>query len=459
MPSDPKVYGRIRKGLHGLSSAILLAVVALAPLPFGLTAPLPIAIVCIGLAISLLAADFRPLERAHILRLLPALIAVTAYFAVAFIQVHPSGSTIGGPAPIWREAAGLLEIPMPAIPSWSVAGPWAALGPSIAFTLALVRSAVLCADRHQAARLLGCVIVSGLAYAVYGIVAHLTEPDMLLWRPKTAYLDAVTGTFVNRNTAATYWGSCAIVCLSVALGQIRGVNSGAVSVAYRRPVIVASLAGLGLCLVALAMTGSRAGTVLTFGGLALAGGLWLTGAETHRRSRWSKAVLGLAALLLIVQVLGGIVANRVREHGVFDERRATAYGDTLAIISEHPWLGVGLGNFAVVFPRYRSATLGSAGIWDRAHSTPLEMAAEMGLPVTILIATSCLIGVYGLLAGCIRRRRDRFIPIASAGVAALGIAHSSVDFSLQIAGYGVVFAAIVGCGLAQSVSTRASGFR
>ena len=40
---------------------------------------------------------------------------------------------------------------------------------------------------------------------------------------------------------------------------------------------------------------------------------------------------------------------------------------------------------------------------------------------------------------------------AAAAVALLGALHSSVDFSLQIPGYAVVFTMIIACGLAQSV--------
>ena len=39
----------------------------------------------------------------------------------------------------------------------------------------------------------------------------------------------------------------------------------------------------------------------------------------------------------------------------------------------------------------------------------------------------------------------------------LGGLHSSVDFSLQIPGFGLLFACVIGCGLAQSISTSARG--
>jgi hypothetical protein len=42
--------------------------------------------------------------------------------------------------------------------------------------------------------------------AFYGIASHLNDPTRILWREKTAYLGEVTGTFVNHNTAAVYFG-------------------------------------------------------------------------------------------------------------------------------------------------------------------------------------------------------------------------------------------------------------
>lgn len=436
--------------LDRFALGLLLLVVVLAPLPFGLTAPFPIAACCTVLALALLCADSSRLSPSHLRRLLPALLAFGLYAGVAMMQMSPRVAAWTGAAPIWGDLAAILP-PSPGLISWTRVGPWYALGLPLVLILALLTSATLSVDRTSALRLLQAVAVSGSLYALYGILAHLIEPGMLLWRPKTAYLDAVTGTFVNRNTAATYWGSCAVVCLTLALAEleVRGSNPQVRNLAVW-------LSGLAICLIATAMTGSRAGGLLTITALGLSGGLWLLAHRQVARERWWAAAMGAGALLIVGQMIGGLIGQRVREHGLFDERRAEAYADTWRMIVDHPWLGVGLGNFGSVFPRYRSAELGNAGIWDKAHSTPLEMAVELGLPVTIFIALCCSGIFYVLLTACFRRRRDRGFAIAGIGVGALGLMHSAVDFSLQIAGYAVVFAVIVGCGLGQSVSTRSA---
>ncbi|HEY5226038.1 MAG TPA: O-antigen ligase domain-containing protein, partial [Methylovirgula sp.] len=93
------------------------------------------------------------------------------------------------------------------------------------------------------------------------------------------------------------------------------------------------------------------------------------------------------------------------------------------------------------------------GIWDMAHSTPLQVATEMGLPVAFLVAAAWAAALVILARGVRIRQRDVILPFSGAMVALIGLAHSSVDFSLQIPGYSIVAMGIVGMGLAQSFRT------
>ena len=65
--------------------------------------------------------------------------------------------------------------------------------------------------------------------------------------------------------------------------------------------------------------------------------------------------------------------------------------------------------------------------WDRAHSTPLELSADLGLPLACLIVLARL-GVLAVLIGVGLRRRDPILPVV---VAILRLAYSILDFSLQ----------------------------
>ena len=158
--------------------------------------------------------------------------------------------------------------------------------------------------------------------------------------------------------------------------------------------------------------------------------------------------------LLLLQVLGGKVSGRFDTQGLSDEGRLDTYRSTLRIIGDHPWFGTGLGTFAWSFPAYRSADIPMWGVFNRAHSTPLELASDLGLPLTGLIILAWLIVLGVLIRGVRTRRRDLVVPVAGLSVAILGLAHSTVDFSLQIPGYSIVVFSLVGAGLAQSFSSK-----
>jgi O-antigen ligase len=121
------------------------------------------------------------------------------------------------------------------------------------------------------------------------------------------------------------------------------------------------------------------------------------------------------------------------------------------MIADHPWFGTGLGTFIWSFPAYRS-DFSMWGIWEFAHSTPLELISDVGIPLTGLIGLAWLIVLVVLVRGVRTRRNDRIVPAGALAVAILCLAHSLVDFSPQNPGYAFVVFALVGAGLAQSFS-------
>ena len=174
-----------------------------------------------------------------------------------------------------------------------------------------------------------------------------------------------------------------------------------------------------------------------------------------RRRGWIAAALVIGGLtaLVFLEILGGNVVDRFEVEGFVDQGRLETYRSTLRMIADHPWFGTGLGTFVWSFPAYRSAKspCGESGF---AHSTPLELAADLGLPLAGLIGLAWLVVLVVLMRGVRTRRSDRIVPVGAFAVAILGLAHSSIDFSLQIPGYAIVVFALVGAGLAQSFSSN-----
>jgi O-antigen ligase len=440
-----------------VSSLILFGTVALAPLPFGSTDPDTVAAWCIALGISLLFVSPRGLRRAHFV-LLCGVAAITSAYAFVLheqLSLHPF---IASPDPLWRRASAVLGTPLKPVVSIARNQPFFALGAPLAAILALICSLIVCADRVRARQLLKVIAWSGGVYAALGIVAFLIDPSKTLWRD-SAYPNDLTSTFVNRNTAAAYFGSCSVAWLLMVCEPIRSYGRGRIVnlkalpkqllIHFGREIILPS-SMLLLCLTAMFMTDSRGGVMASLIALVLAF-VGIFHRNLTRVRAWLLAVTVLGSIaLLFLQIIGGGVSGRLENQGLADEGRLATYRSTVRMIADHPWFGSGLGTFIWNFPAYRSTDTSMAGTWDRAHDTLLEIAADGGLPLAGLVVVGWVVALAVLIRGMRARDRDLVFPVAAFSVSILALLHSFIDFSLQIPAYAIVVFALVGAGLAQS---------
>jgi O-antigen ligase len=90
-------------------------------------------------------------------------------------------------------------------------------------------------------------------------------------------------------------------------------------------------------------------------------------------------------------------------------------------------------------------------VWDYAHSTILEIAVEMGIPVAAMVVIAALASLFILARAAVKSEgRSRRSLAAIVGITVLSYLHSMIDFSLQIPGYLVLFGVLLGCGLARA---------
>ena len=444
-----------------MPALLLLVVVILAPLPYGSVGSVPILAWCTALAVALGVASLRALDGRHFLILGAVAIIVCGYLLVLHEQVSTNPFfSAATPDPAWRAAEQALGRPLRPAVAMVRDQPLLSLGPPLAAILSLLVSFIVCVDRDHAHRLIQVVAWSGSVYAVYGIVAFLIDPTHVLWMKKEAYFTVLTSTFINRNTAAIYFGSCVVLWLLL-LGERLRRQLGSDSLGSLLSALVRSLrhlrgralvefAALFACLIAMFLTGSRAGVVLSLLSAIMAFALFTLTVIPLGRKRLRPVLMAACAVAVLMQVLGAGILERFDSEGLGGGGRVETYRSTLAMIGEHPWLGTGLGTFAWVFPTYRSNAESSWGTWDRAHSTPIEIAAEMGLPLAAAVVASWA-GAFAILAlGLRSRNRDQTVVIAALTVAGLAMLHSLVDFSLQIPGLAIMVFALLGAGLAQS---------
>ncbi len=334
---------------------------------------------------------------------------------------------------------------------------------------AFISACLLFDDDRRALRLLEVLAAIGLVMALVGLVQLLFFPDQLFFTAKTSSLDAMTGPFVNRNTAATYFAVIGIILSGIIFDRVQerglahywGLLIGRQSRRSGKPYDLAIVAILTAALIfvwiALMLTKSRAGIASGVLGAAVFFVIigYYGGYSRKKRRRGfeknEKSVLkgrllrvgfGLAGLLIGILFFAGRVSYRVNLQGDEDQRFCM-YPDILRAISDHWLTGTGFGTFQDAFSPYRSAECGMNGIWHMAHSFYLEGAMTMGvLFVPLLLAVvGYLFAIYG--AGLRNRRKYRWV--SAVGISALitTLAHSTVDFSIQIPGYAVSFAAVV----------------
>jgi O-antigen ligase len=379
------------------------------------------------------------------------------YALVSIIQVVPFGFDQLND-PIWRRADDLLGLgTLPRISSRAEIPPLSA-GHFLLFATSFISGFFVGTSRRNTEKLILCARYSILIYAVYGLAALILTPDMVLWAPKLAYRGSLTATFINHNTAATFVGAGAILWFCSALAALQSSRISSVRlllltqsserVAFK---IIIQLGAALACFLALVATGSRGGLICSCLGLLVA--IMLVVANRNKPGCWRFFSSGGLALAVIVAVLSQM--GRIRSKGLFDDARWSIYGYCLQAIRQRPLLGAGVGTFADLLPSLRTDDFRSWGVWDYAHSTILEIAVEMGIPVAVMIVIAALASLLILARAAIKAEgRSRSSLAAITGIAVLSYLHSTIDFSLQIPGYLIVFGILLGCGLGRASSTE-----
>jgi len=320
---------------------------------------------------------------------------------------------------------------------------------------------------RDAHRLSAGLLVLGVVVAFIAIVQRSTYNGRVLWFWESQYGGIAFGPFVNRNHFAGWM----VMAISAGLGYFMAVSNRAMRgiEGWRNRLLWLSspeassvlLAGLALMVMGLALvlTASRSGT----GCLVLAF-LVVSAAAMHRRAsdgmprRRRMLMVGYLACLAFVTVVWTglpVIATRFSYSDTATPfalgGRADLWTDAVAVIRRFPLTGTGLNTYTVVTPFFQTRVTPNS---DEAHNDYLQLAAEGGLLVGIPAALLVVLFVREV------RRRFKASPSftsywirvgAVAGLVAMA-AQESVEFSLQIPGNAVMFAAL--CAIAVHNSER-----
>lgn len=379
----------------------------------------------------------------------------------ALLQAAPSI----GPMPenrVWQMSRDILRAPLTGSISVAPAQTLLVAGALALHVLLFFAAFVAGAQARRARFIVMVVLFSGVANAVIGWLLFQMDPRQLLWMEFQQPRGQPSGTFPNRNHASTMFAACGTGFLAMALSRAFSViPSGglpfrsAVQVMLFRPPphLMLPLAGTMICFVLTVVTLSRAGlAVFLFGAfLAFAVLSWRS-----FKAAWGTVVVAGVALfgLFVLARIGiGRFGDRFVSQQLAQDERFDAYRAMARMVLDHFWFGVGLGNFELAFPAYRTTEMSSRLVWEYAHSSPLQLIIELGLPMGLLAAALPLAIIGVCFVGALNRKRDADLPLIGAVFGTVGFAHSTVDFSLQIPGFGLAYAAVLGAATAQSFRT------
>lgn len=430
-----------RSRANTIVAGVLVAVVALAPIPLASNRPFfwalwgaivgAIGVVYLGLLVLRVEALRVPLNRLRVPALafaaLVGFLAAQAWLPIPTSFVFASGEHLASAS--LSLAPGMTLLMLLQVATYGL------------FFFLMLQVA---ANRRRARRIALALLCIVTVHALYGLVALVLLDDSLLFFPKWAYEGFATGSFVNRNSFATFLAFGLVLGVLLALRELKvGGPTG-------RSTAAMILAATALILAVLVATGSRMGL---FAGLCGAGLAALLAAgksgDAHSRPRnLLLAALPIGAALLVLVLYGATTFDRLGSLENDANVRGDLYLQVLAMIAARPWLGYGGGAFEAAYPLFHQLPVSPDVVWDKAHSSYLSLWAELGvvagsIPLLLLAG----IGVVALRL-YLSRRGDWTTPAAAVCVIVVAALHSVVDFSLEIEANTLLFLAILAVGVA-----------
>ncbi|MEC8040207.1 MAG: O-antigen ligase family protein [Pseudomonadota bacterium] len=351
------------------------------------------------------------------------------------------------PVPV-RPLSGLPNDVQPNHISLAVGAGQLALLRLASYAMLFVLMTEVCANPRRAERMLTLLYVGFVAHAAWALLSLYALGDTLLLGDKPAYQGVATGTFVNRNSFASFMAMGAVIGTARLAAMTLSAERAFLPRASNGPVVLQVL-GLLLILSALAATGSRMGVFSAL--IAISSVISFLAIKARTPSRRTGLVLCLGAFVLVIFILSAF-GQAMLERLVFVpadwEVRLALYRQTWAMIMARPWTGYGVDGFHVAFEMFHQPDLRMDRAWQLPHNTYLSLWVDYGIPLGS--STLVLVGaVFVKLLRALRQRQHGYGPAAiGCAVIILAAVHSLADFSFEIAANVYVFIALVCLGLA-----------
>jgi len=284
------------------------------------------------------------------------------------------------------------------------------------------------------------VVVAGVIEGIIGLrdwTQTLIAQGDASWR--------IFGTMFNPNVLAGYLLAVIPAAVVVLVWTWHGAAQE-----QERPRLGLIGAGFAVIIVcsALLLTGSRAGLL----GALLGAGVMGLLVPTRISRRWIvAAAIGLVVLMALAPPVRTRLLSATTQSNSAIFRWYTWKG-TVHMIAARPLLGFGPGCFEHAYPRYALV-----GFTRMAHQTPLQIAAEAGVPALLFAAAGVML-IGRALVRTARAGGSAGLEAAAGlgALAAVGL-QNMADYTWYVPAVGMTLSATVGLGLAAGRAAEGAG--
>lgn len=467
------VLAMARQACDWLVMAVLFGVIAFSSIPMGANrdwawAPVVVVIGGLGLAMAAGLGTRSGFEVAEVERRpLWILLALFGLFIMIVLLQMTSWMPATAAAWFYERAGRLLGGTTPFVPSLAIDLERNSLLKAMACGAIFLMVRALGRRTFRPRLFLMFFIGSAVLVMIYGITMQVTTNSCYVgsYLKKDGGYSSLTdacvmsGTFVNSNSFAAYLGMGIVAAVALIFAPRR--RPRLVPHGYEEVEgVIASITGFRLTLLAICLfllsgiliSASRAGFVSTLVGVGLAVGLLMRG---RWRSRPELMRMFLAALVLVLVVglfaSGALISKSMKTHE--GGNRLDIWLASLHALGESPWLGWGLGSFADIYTVLQPPALTLAN--DLAHSTPLEILVELGIPGGLVVFALVLLPLAVCLRGALRAPRGlRYLSVAAFAMPVVPILHSFIDFSLQMPAIEFAVSAMLAIGWSRAFASQ-----
>jgi O-antigen ligase len=324
-------------------------------------------------------------------------------------------------------------------------------------------------DRARKQFFIGALIALGTFEAFYGLVQYLSGWQQIFAYVKKFDLEEATGTYINRNHYAGFLEMILPFSLAFVFYEYAKLRGDRGSKVDLRNVIgksaiqklVLSLAVSVVLCAALIFSRSRMGILAAAASILVIFALVAISRFHGRVGSLLAASFIILSVCLALWIGPGPIVSRFQtvgeEYSLGGLSRVSIWRDALPLIKRHPLLGTGLGTFPIAYTSGQTAFLSQ--FVNHAHNDYLEIAADLGIPATLILFVSILFILGRVIRSFLSAERDfeRAVALGCVGSIVAILLHSFADFNLYIPANALLFSAILG--LAVSVRMPSSEAR